>query len=241
MSGLSVDHVRLRYASGGGIETGPLQAGAGQIIALLGPNGAGKSTLIKALIGAIRADVAGLRVNGHPLHDPQSRARNLAYLSQDRRGPALVAVRDIIALGRFPFGNQDPEDRVNSVIDSLGLIAFADRPFGTLSGGEQARVLLARALAVDAPVLLTDEPTASLDPHYALRIMETLRSEAERGRSVIVSLHDLSLAERYCDQALIVDQGQIVAQGAVSETLSDDILSTVFRVARSPTGLVPLA
>jgi iron complex transport system ATP-binding protein len=241
MSGLSVDHVRLRYLSGGGIETGPLQVGPGQMIALLGPNGAGKSSLIKALIGAVRADVAGLRVNDYPLNDPQARARNLAYLSQDRTGPALIPVRDIIALGRFPFGNQDPQGRVNSVIDSLGLKAFAGRPFGTLSGGEQARVLLARALAVDAPVLLADEPTASLDPHYALRIMETLGAEAKRGRTVIVSLHDLSLAERYCDQALIVDQGRIIAQGVVSDTLCDDILRAVFRVSRSPTGLVPLA
>jgi iron complex transport system ATP-binding protein len=241
MTGLSVDHVRMRYASGGGIETGALRLEAGQIIALLGPNGAGKSSLIKALIGAIRSDIAGLRVNDQPLHDPQTRARNLAYLSQDRTGPGLIPVRDIIALGRFPFGDQDPHGRVNSVIDSLGLSAFADRPFGTLSGGEQARVLLARALAVDAPVLLADEPTASLDPHYALRIMETLGAEARRGRTVIVSLHDLSLAERYCDQALIVDQGRIVAQGPVSDTLSDEVLRGVFRVARSPTGLVPLA
>lgn len=240
MSGLSVDRVRLRYPSGGGIETGHLRFDTGQIIALLGPNGAGKSSLIKALIGAVGADVAGLRVNGQSLHDARGRARKVAYLSQSRTGPALTTARDIVALGRFPFGNQDPDRRVNTVIANLGLGPFADRPFGTLSGGEQARVLLARALAVDAPVLLADEPTASLDPHYALRIMEALRAEARRGRTVIVSLHDLSLAERYCDQALIVAEGRVVTQGAVSETLNDDVLNAVFRVARSPTGLVPL-
>lgn len=240
MSGLSVDHVRLRYPSGGGIDTGPLRFEAGKIIALLGPNGAGKSSLIKALIGAFGADVAGLRVNDQPLHDPRTRARSLAYLSQSRTGPALTTVRDIVALGRFPFGDQDPDSRVNTVIKDLGLNPFADRKFGSLSGGEQARVLLARALAVDAPVLLADEPTASLDPHYGLRIMEALRAEARRGRTVIVSLHDLSLAERYCDHALIVTAGRVVAQGAVRETLSDDVLRTVFRVAQSPSGLIAL-
>lgn len=240
MSGLSVDHIRLRYPGGGGIDTGPLRFEAGRIIALLGPNGAGKSSLIKALIGAVGADVAGLRVNDQPLPDARARARNIAYLSQSRTGPALSSVRDIVALGRFPFGDQDPDSRVDTVIANLGLGPFADRPFGTLSGGEHARVLLARALAVDAPVLLADEPTASLDPHYALRIMETLRTEARRGRTVIVSLHDLSLAERYCDHALIVADGRVFAQGAVKETLSDDVLRAVFRVARSPAGLVPL-
>ncbi|GHA85551.1 ABC transporter [Algimonas arctica] len=241
MSGLSVNRVHLRYPNGGGIETGRLDFGAGQIIALLGPNGAGKSTLIKALVGAVRADVEGLSVAGQTLIDPRQRARNLAYLSQTRTGPALSSVRDIIALGRFPFGAQDPEQRVAAVIETLGLGPFADRPFGTLSGGEQARVLLGRALAVDAPVLLADEPTASLDPHYALRIMDTLRSEARRGRTVIVSVHDLSLAERYCDQALILAGGCIVGQGTVRETLNADILRDVFRVSRSPDGLTPLS
>lgn len=241
MSGLSVNHVRARYPGGGGIETERLTFETGQIIALLGPNGAGKSTLIKALVGAVSADIDGLTVAGQTHLDPRNRARNLAYLSQTRTGPALATVRDIITLGRFPFGGQDPQKRVATVIEKLGLGPFADRPFGTLSGGEQARVLLGRALAVDAPVLLADEPTASLDPHYALRIMDTLRAEARRGRTVIVSLHDLSLAERYCDRALVLSGGLLVAQGAVRETLNDDILRDVFRVSRSAEGLSPLA
>lgn len=241
MSSLSVTRVQLNYPSGGGIETGPLSFEMGQIIALLGPNGAGKSTLIKALIGAVGANIDGLTLGGHALSDPRLRAQNLAYLSQTRTGPALATVRDIISLGRFPFRGRDPEHRVDAVIDTLGLRPFANRPFGTLSGGEQARVLLGRALAVDAPVLFADEPTASLDPHYALRIMGTLRAEARRGRTVIVSLHDLSLAERFCDQALIVNAGRVVSQGPLSATLNDETLATVFNVARSPDGLLPLS
>lgn len=240
MSGLSVNHIHARYPNGGGVETGALTFDTGQIIALLGPNGAGKSTLVKALVGVGKAEVDGLTHSGLPLDDARTRARNLAYLSQTRTGPALATVRDVITLGRFPFGGQDRDARVESVIDTLGLNTLAHRKFGALSGGEQARVLLGRALAVDAPVLLADEPTASLDPHYALRIMDTLRDEAQRGRTVIVSLHDLSLAERYCDQALVLNDGQVVAQGPVRTTLNDEILRTVFRVTRSQEGLNPI-
>jgi iron complex transport system ATP-binding protein len=239
MTGLSVNRVQRRYSGGGGIEAGPLNFEAGQIIALVGPNGAGKSTLIKALVGGVAASVEALMVDGQALDDPRMRARNLAYLSQTRTGPALATVRAVIALGRFPFSGQDTEQRVEAVIETLGLSPFAERPFGTLSGGEQARVLLGRALAVDAPVLLADEPTASLDPYYTLRIMDTLRAEARRGRTVIVSLHDLSLAERYCDQAIILANGHVVANGDIREVLTNDILRDVFRVSRSPEGLTP--
>jgi len=240
MNGLSIERVHLRYPSGGGIEAGPLAFDAGHVTALLGPNGAGKSSLIKALVGVSRAKVEGLCLSGLPLENNRLRAQNLAYLSQTRTGPALAAVCDVISLGRFPFNGQDKEKRVNAVMTTLGLDPFATRPFGTLSGGEQARVLLGRALAVDAPVLLADEPTASLDPHYALRIMETLRDEARRGRTVILSLHDLDLAERYCDRALIIDNGDVVAQGPIREALNEDILRSVFRVSRSKQGLSPI-
>lgn len=241
MSGLYVHSITLRYASGGGITTTALQFDAGKIIALLGPNGAGKSSLIKAIVGVSAAKVEGLSLSGQTLDDPKTRARALAYLSQSRTGPASVRVRDVIRLGRFPYGGQDTDNRVDAVITRLGLVDLTDRPFGRLSGGEQARVLLARALAVDAPVLLADEPTASLDPYYALRIMDALRAEAQRGRTVIVSLHDLTLAERYCDDALILDGGSVVGHGPIGATLSDAILRDTFRVERSPSGLIPIA
>jgi iron complex transport system ATP-binding protein len=240
MSGLSLNRVQLRYPNGGGVETGALTFAAGTITALLGPNGAGKSTLIKSIVGVGHAEIDDLQLAGLPLDDAPIRARNIAYLSQTRTGPALATVRDVITLGRFPFGGQDRDARVDSVIAMLGLGTLAHRKFGTLSGGEQARVLLGRALAVDAPVLLADEPTASLDPHYALRIMDTLRNEAQCGRTVIVSLHDLSLAERYCDQALVLDSGKVVSQGPVRGALNDDTLQTVFRVTRSEHGLSPI-
>jgi len=240
MSGLSVRRVQWRYPGGAGVETGPLSFGAGQVTALLGPNGAGKSTLIKALAGIGSGQVDGLTVAGETLDRTRLRARKIAYLSQTRTGPALASVRDVIALGRFPFGGQDDERRVDTVIDALGLAPFEARAFGTLSGGEQARVLLARALAVDAPVLLADEPTASLDPYYALRIMAALRDEAKRGCTVIVSLHDLSLAERFCDQALILDDGHVASQGVMPAALNAEILRHVFRVSRGTDGFAPL-
>lgn len=239
ITGLSVDRIVKDYPSGGGVDVGAIQFEAGKLIALIGPNGAGKSTLIKALVGALDAQIDGLSYSGTAITDPRQRARLLAYLSQTRTGPALASVRDVVALGRFPFGGQDPEGRVARVIEQLGLTALTDRRFGTLSGGEQARVLLGRALAVDAPVLLVDEPTASLDPHYVLRILEALRQEAQRGRTVIVSLHDLALAQRYCDTAIVLSGGKIVAQGSFETALTPDILRDVFRIRQTPNGYEP--
>lgn len=240
MSGLSMKRVALRHPSGGGIDTGPLRFASGRLTVLLGPNGAGKSSLIKAIAGAAPSEIEALSWNGAPVPNGARRARHIAYLSQTRTGPALASVRDVIALGRYPHGGHDPDDRIGHVIEQLGLSPLAERRFGQLSGGEQARVLLGRALAVDAPVLLADEPTASLDPHYALRIMDRLQAEAQAGRVVIVSLHDLSLARRYGEDAVIVDQGRIAAAGHVADALNDAVLRTVFRIDPSEAGGRPI-
>lgn len=240
MSGLSFEKLSLHYPEGGGIETGALTLPAGRLSVLLGPNGAGKSSLIKALAGVTPADIEGLTLSEKAIGSRSARARQIAYLSQMRIGPGLARVRDVIALGRYPFAGQDDEGRVETVINQLGLAEIAERAFGQLSGGEQARVLLGRALAVNAPVLLADEPTASLDPYYALRIMQALKAEAARGHVVLVSLHDLSLAERFADHLLIADQGRIVGQGTWDATMSAEMLKTVFRIEKTPAGHQPV-
>lgn len=240
MAGFAVKKLSLSYPKGGGIIAENLMLATGRLTVILGPNGAGKSSLIKALAGVTSAQVEEPTIIGDPVISGPLRARQIAYLSQMRVGPALTPVRDVIALGRYPFGGQDPHQRVETVITQLGLSEIADRPYGQLSGGEQARVLLGRAMAVDAPVLLADEPTASLDPYYALRIMEALKSEAQQGRVVAVSLHDLALAERFADDLLIVHQGRIVTQGSWTDTMTPEILRSVFRLERTPDGDKPL-
>ena len=239
MSALSWESVTVRYGAREALSLGPLAFEPGQFVALLGPNGSGKSSLLKALAGAVPADVAGMSVAGVDRPDRRQRARTLAYLSQDRVGPGLARVREVVALGRHAHGGRDPDGRVAQCMARLDLDGLADRRFGELSGGERARVLLARALAVGAPVLLADEPTASLDPHYALSMMAALRTEAKRGALVIVSLHDLDLAARYADAALILQSGRLRVNGPVTDVLDPATLADVFRLRRGSQGWEP--
>ena len=239
MSALSWQSVRVRYGTRTALDIGPVRLEAGQLVALLGPNGSGKSSLLKALSGAVGAEVAELEIAGGPRPGPASRARHLSYLSQQRTGPALLKVREVVALGRHAFRGRDPDGCVEATIQRLDLAPLAGRRFGTLSGGEQARVLLGRALAVGAPVLLADEPTAALDPHYALGIMETLREETRRGALVVASLHSVELAQRYCDRALLLHGGSLHGQGRTGDVLSDGALMEVFRLRRGPAGWEP--
>lgn len=239
MSALSWESLCVRYGGRVAASTGPMVFEAGMFVALLGPNGSGKSSLLKALVGAVSADVSGLRCGGGPM-SARERARRIAYMSQTRTGPGLARVSDVVALGRFAHGGADPHERVGDALQRMALEAVAERRFGTLSGGEQARVLLARALAVGAPVLLADEPCASLDPHYALSIMAALRAEAARGTLVIVSLHDLVLARRFADRAVVMDNGAVVENGPVDSALSEPRLRDTFRVREAADGFYPL-
>jgi len=211
-------------------------ATSGQFIALVGPNGSGKSSLIKAAVGLIPHQGKVILSAGET--DKKARARQLAYLAQARMGAPLMTVRDIVSLGRVPhlgrLSKLSDNDLtiVEGVLAQLDLQDLASRAFGQLSGGEQARVLLGRALAVQAEVILADEPIAALDPHYQLGILEVLRGVATQGATVVVALHDLSLAECYADNIWVMDEGKLVAQGPPQQALSDDVLREVFQVQR---------
>ena len=228
----------VRYGARTALSLGPVSLQGGQLVALLGPNGSGKSSLLKALIGAVSADVTGLVIAGRDAAQlsRNARARSLAYLSQDRTGPGLATVRDVVALGRFAHAGAEEGARVDAVMDRLDLADFAHRRFGQLSGGERARVLLARALAVGAPVLLADEPTAALDPRYALATMRALKAEAQGGALVVASLHDLDLAMRFADRVMVLNEGRLA-----SETLDAATLRGVFGVERTASGALDLS
>lgn len=211
---------------------------ARHLVAMVGPNGAGKSTLLRALAGLVPVQgeitIGGERLAALSLRE---RARRFAYLPQGDTAHWSLPARDIVALGRYPHGTVDPErltaadrEAVVQAMQATDVTAFADRPITELSGGERSRVALARVLAVQAPVLLADEPTASLDARHQLDVMRYLRNAADAGTLVMVVTHDLGLAARFADSVLVLADGQLVAQGAPAEALSDAVLSKVFRV-----------
>lgn len=214
-----------------------LAAGGGEFIAIVGPNGAGKSTLLRAIAG-IEAPASGeCLIAGAPIRTlaHRERARRLAFLPQLREVYWGVTAEAIVALGRYAYGAPDRLDAadraaVERAIDAADIGDLRARIVTTLSGGEQARVHLARALAAETPVLIADEPTAALDPKHQLAVMEILAARKAQGGLVIAALHDLDLAARFCTRVVVLSSGRIVADGAPEESLSEDIMGPVFGV-----------
>jgi iron complex transport system ATP-binding protein len=210
----------------------------GQLVALVGPNGTGKTTLARAIAGLLPAG-GRITLGGSDLSamDLAARARLVAYLPQGHQVHWPLPARDVVALGRFPHGARDParlgtEDarRVREAMERTGTLAFADRPVQGLSGGERARVMLARVLACGAPVILADEPTAALDPRHQLAVMQTLQEEARRGALVLAVTHDLPLAMRFAASAVVMHQGAIVASGPPAGVLDGRLFADVYGV-----------
>lgn len=216
----------------------------GRFVALLGPNGAGKTTAVRALLGAQALTSGIARIANKPVsqYAPRERALALSYLPQSRQLAWPIGVREAVALGRFAHGGAmgrlGPLD-AKAVEDALArcdLIGYANRSVASLSGGELARVHIARALAAGAPALIADEPIAALDPRHALDVLSLLRGRAAEGAAVIVILHDLNLAAQFCDEVILLNQGELIAQGPPRAALTSQILGDVYRVSASWVG-----
>jgi iron complex transport system ATP-binding protein len=212
---------------------------AGHLVALVGPNGAGKTTLLRSLAGLIPSEgeiaIGGQTLATLPLRE---RAKRFGYLPQGHVVHWPLPARDIVALGRYPHGATDPArlspkdaEAVLRAMQAVDVLEFSDRRVTELSGGERSRVALARALAVEAPVILADEPTASLDPRHQIDVMQNLRATADKGVLVIVVTHDLGLAARFADHVLVLREGRLVSQGAPAEALSEQVMADVFRIS----------
>jgi iron complex transport system ATP-binding protein len=159
------------------------------------------------------------------------RAKQAAWLPQIREIAWGLSVRDLVGLGRLPFGPIQKNDaHVEAAIIKMDLGAFSDRIATQLSGGEQARVLIARALAQDTPILMADEPTASLDPANQISTLKIFSDLAQDGKGIMSSIHDLGLAVRYCTKLALLDRGKLVAFGSADEVLTPDNLQTVFSI-----------
>ena len=220
----------------------------GRITAILGPNGAGKTTFLKVLAALIVPETGRVELDGRSIAalPPRERARLIGYLPQDARAHWSMTVREVVALGRVPhrspFAALGDDDRkaIENVMEATETARFSDRPIDTLSGGERARVLLARALAGEPSWLLADEPLASLDPAHQYDMLDRLRSVATAGRGVAIVMHDLLLAGRIADDIILLKDGVIVSAGSAAAVLTQATLRAVFdihvAVSRDPNG-----
>jgi iron complex transport system ATP-binding protein len=249
---LSAEDVSVRLGGTAVVERANLRLRAGELTVLVGPNGAGKTTLVRALAGLVPAD-GRILLDGRPLASvtPRERARRIAYLPQGNTFHWPLAVASIVRLGRTPHG--DPFSRptqadraaVHRALEATATEAFAARPVTTLSGGERARVALARALATEAAALLADEPTVSLDPRHQLVVMGLLRSAARAGGAVLAVVHDLALAARFADRVLVMNRGRLIADAPPGEALSSAQIADTFAVdaviVDTDDGAIPIA
>ena len=234
---LQATDVTVRLGDAAVVRRASVTLHAGALVALVGPNGAGKTTLVRALAGLLHAEgdimLGERRLGGM---GDRERARAVAYLPQGHVFHWPMQAAAVVAIGRYPhmdsFSTPSPQDRaaVSRAMRRTATEAFAERRVTTLSGGERARIALARALATEAPVLLCDEPTASLDPRHQLVVMELLRSATRDGGAVLAILHDLTLAARFADRVLVMDGGRIVADDVPGESLSPQRVAQVFGV-----------
>lgn len=210
----------------------------GELCVILGPNGAGKTTLLRAILG-LEPDAIGKAMLGEEIiadMPPMTRARHIAYLPQMRRLAWPARVSDIVSLGRFAYGvnlaklGSSDQAVVDGAMADCDLLHLKARRADSLSGGELARLHCARAFAAQAPILLADEPVASLDPQHQFRILDLIRTFVDNGGSALVILHDISLAARYADRLLWVKDGKLIADGPPQTSLTATQLAEIYGV-----------
>lgn len=226
----------VRVAIGGrDIVTGiDLELGSGEIVALVGPNGCGKSTLLSGLAGLRPLSGGVVRFSGTDLGDisPVELARRRALVTQLNRADTPFLVHEVVEMGRYPW-TRTPQaarsaDLVEEALTQCDLQAVRDRPFSQLSGGQQARVSLARALAQQASILMLDEPTAALDIHHQERLLTILAERKQEGAAILIVVHDLSLAAAYADRVLVMKHGEIVAAGPTQDVMTAGLLTKIY-------------
>lgn len=236
---ISFENVRVRFGARDALRGVCAQIRAGCVTGIVGPNGAGKTTLLRAALGIHPLAGGSIRILDRPLEiwERSALARVCAYLPQGGEARWPMLSRDVVMLGRMPhrhvFAAPCAQDirAVEEALSRCDASGLAPRRMDELSSGERARVLLARALATRAPVLLADEPAAFLDPAHQLGLMELIAEESRRGAAVVVTLHDLALAARHCDEIVVLSEGEVAACGTPGEALSDEALARVFGIA----------
>jgi iron complex transport system ATP-binding protein len=234
---LSIDDVTIRYEARTVLRNISLDVNAGEVLALIGPNGVGKSTLLRACSGNLRPIGGRITIDGQDVQRlrVEDRARLIAVVPQAVRLPEMFSVFETVLMGRTPYlgwlGRESEPDRsaVQAALDRTATRELADRPLGELSGGEQQRVLIARALAQSARTLLLDEPTAHLDLKHQAGVLSLVCDLAHtENYTVLIALHDLNLAAQYADRVVLLSNGAIAASGTPEEILTEENLSPAY-------------
>jgi iron complex transport system ATP-binding protein len=230
----------LRHAFGaqsvlGGVD---LEVARGEFVSVVGPNGAGKSTLLRLLIGLLHLQEGSVDLFGRPLAQQSRRevARLCAFVPQGFHTEFAFTVREMVAMGRTPylgrFRPESPDDEaaIFQALEATDLNSLWNRRVTELSGGEQQRVLLARAFAQGSPLLVLDEPNASLDLFHAHQLLQLTRNRVDGGGTALVALHDLALAAKYCDRMIVLNRGEVHDRGRPADVLKESTLREVFGV-----------
>ncbi len=216
----------------------------GELMALIGPNGSGKSTLLRAISGVLPLKGGSVQIDGKEVHrmSEQERARQIAVVPQARNLPPAFSGKEVVSLGRTPYLNwlgqlsEQDEVLIEAAMRETDTLDFAERPINELSGGEQQRLLLARALVQQAPLMLLDEPTTFLDLQFQFGLMQhiyNLAHPANRSlapRAVLIAMHDLNMAYQFADKVALLVKGQILKVGTPAEMLNSELLSEIYKV-----------
>ena len=250
---LKIERLSVSYGSRRVLTDVSLEVNSGEVVALIGPNGAGKSTLVRAVSGIVPVQAGTIRTNGDNLLSlaPMQRARFLAVVPQAVAMPPAYSVWETVLMGRTPYlnflGQASTRDETiaRQALAKVDALDLAERRVGELSGGEQQRVLLARALAQSTPILLLDEPTVHLDLQHQVSLMEMVRTLAHtENLAVLIALHDLNLAARYADRVALLVAGEIKAAGTPRQVLTPEVISAAYhlqvQVVPHPFADVPL-
>jgi iron complex transport system ATP-binding protein len=250
---LKIERLSVSYGSRRVLTDVSLEVNSGEVVALIGPNGAGKSTLVRAVSGIVPVQGGRVRTNGDDLLSlsPMRRARFLAVVPQVVNMPPAYSVWETVLMGRTPYLNflgqasAKDEEIARLALAKVDALDLAERRVGELSGGEQQRVLLARALAQSTPILLLDEPTVHLDLQHQVSLMETVRALAHtEALAVLIALHDLNLAAHYADRVALLVAGEIKAAGTPMQVLTPELISAAYhlqvQVVPHPFADVPL-
>lgn len=244
MSGLALIEARVARAGQVLLDSTSLAVRPGELVVLAGPNAAGKTTAVRALLGLEPLASGSAQLGGSDVRRlaPAERARRAAWLPQNRSFAWPLSVGRAVELGRYAWGGAGARpsvldrEAVDAALVACGLDALRHRAVDALSGGEQARVHLARVLAARTPAILADEPTGMLDPAQADATLDLLAARARDGAAVLVVLHDLVLAARKADRVILMQGGRVVADGAPRDALAPERLAEVFAIASSWTG-----